>query len=70
MFKEIIGYGNHTKKIQAEMKFALSEIEKNPQETNSRRDEAEIQMNDLEHKEEKKHSLRTRRRKMNSKKQG
>ena len=51
MFKEIIGYGNHTKKTQAEMKFALSEIKKNLQRTNSGGDEAENQINDLEHKE-------------------
>ena len=53
MLKEIIGYCNSMKKTQAEMKFAWSEIEKNPQETNSRRDEAQNQINDLEHKEDK-----------------
>ena len=36
------------------MKVALSEIKKNPQGTSSGGDEAEIQMNNLEHKEEKK----------------
>ena len=34
-------------------KVALSEIKKNPQGTNSGGDEAEIQINNLEHKEEK-----------------
>ena len=53
MFKELIGYFNSTKKTQAEMKFTLSEIKKNLQGTN-RVDEAKNQINDLEHKEEKK----------------
>ena len=48
------------------MKVALSEIKKNPQVTN-REDEAKIQINNLGHKEEKKHSMRTARRKKNSK---
>ena len=34
------------------MKFTLSEIKKNQQETNSGGDEARIEINDLEHKEE------------------
>ena len=34
------------------MKVTLSEIKKNLQETNSGGDEARIQINDLEHKEE------------------
>ena len=34
------------------MKATLSEIKKNPQETNSEGKEARIQINDLEHKEE------------------
>ena len=37
------------------MKVALSEIKKNPQGTSSGGDEAEIQMNNLEHKEAKHH---------------
>ena len=44
------------------MKVALSEIKKNPQGTN-REDEAKIQINDLENKEEKQHSIRRVRRK-------
>ena len=51
MIKEIIGYFNSIKKTQAEMKFTLSEIKKNLQGINSGEDEAEIQINDLEHKE-------------------
>ena len=35
------------------MKVALSEIKKNPQGTNSGEDEVKIQINSLEHKEEK-----------------
>ena len=66
MLKEITGYCNSIKKNQAEMKAALSEIKKNPQGTNSGGNEAKIQINNLEHKEEK-HSIRTARRKKNSK---
>ena len=54
MLKKLTGYCNSIKKTQAEMKVALSEIKKNLQGTNSGEDEAEIQTNDLEHKEEKK----------------
>ena len=52
MLKEIIGYCNSIKKTQAEMKVALSEIKKNLQGTISGGEEAGMQMNDLEHKEE------------------
>ena len=52
ILKELIGYFNSIKKTQAEMKFTLSEIKKKLQETNSGGDEAEIQINYLEHKEE------------------
>ena len=41
-------------KIQSEMKATLIEIKNNLQGNNSRVDEAENQINDLEHKEEKK----------------
>ena len=52
------------------MKITLSEIKKNLLGINSGKDEAENQNNRLEHKEEKKkHSIRTGRRKKNSKKQ-
>ena len=43
------------------MKDTLIEIKNNLQANNSRMDEAEIQINDLEHKEAKKQPIRTRR---------
>ena len=51
--KELIGYFNSIKKTQAEKKVTLSEVKKKLQGTNSGMDEAENQINDLEHKEEK-----------------
>ena len=48
MLKELTEYGNH---IKEEMKATLSDIKKNPQGTNSEGKEAQIQINDLEHKE-------------------
>ena len=53
MLKEIIGYCNSIKKTQAEVKVALSKIKKNSQGKNSGGDVAQIQINDLEYKEEK-----------------
>ena len=53
MLQELIGYFNGIKSTQAEMKVVLSEIRKSPQGTNSGGDEAEIQINVLERKEEK-----------------
>ena len=52
MLKELIEYGNNIKKIQEEMKFTLNEIKKNLQGTKSGGDEARVQINDSEHKEE------------------
>ena len=52
MLKELIDYSNNIKKTREEMKITLSEMKKNLQETNSGGDEARIQINDLEHKEE------------------
>ena len=49
------------------MKITLSEIKKNLQGTYSGVDEAKNRVNDLEHKEEKKHLIRTARRKKNPK---
>ena len=49
MLKELIEYGNN---IKEEMKVTLSELKKNPQETNRERKEAGIQTNNLEHREE------------------
>ena len=46
---------NSIKKIQSEMKDTLIEIKNNLQGNNSRVDEAEKQINDLKHKEAKKH---------------
>ena len=54
MLKELIGYFNSMQKTQAEIKVLLSEIKKNLQGINSGVDEGENQINDLEHKEEKK----------------
>ena len=52
-FRKMIEYGNCIKNTQAEMKITLSEIKNNLQGTNSGgEDEAEIQTNELEHKEE------------------
>ena len=49
MLKEFIEYGNN---IKEEMKVTLSEIKENLQRTNSEGEEAKIQINDLEYKEE------------------
>ena len=48
MLKELIEY---SKNKREEMKVTLSEIKKNLQGTNRGEDEAEKQINDLEHKE-------------------
>ena len=53
MLKELTEYIDSIKKTWAEMRVTLSEIKKNLQETESVRDEAENQINNLEHKEEK-----------------
>ena len=52
MLKELTEYGNNIIKTQEDMKFTLSEVKKNLQGTNSGGDEAKIQINELEHKEE------------------
>ena len=52
MLKEVTEYFNSIKKSQAEMKDILKEIN-NLQGISSRVDEAENQINDLEHKETK-----------------
>ena len=67
MFKELTGYFNNIKKTKAETKVTLSERKKNLKGTNSGMDEAENQINDLEHKEEKKHLIITARRQKNLK---
>ena len=53
MFKELSEDLSSIKKIQSETKDILIEIKNNLQGNNSRVDEAENQINDLEHKEEK-----------------
>ena len=53
MLKELNEDFNSTKKIQSEMKDTLIKIKNNSHGSNSRVDEAENQINDLEHKEEK-----------------
>ena len=50
MLKELTEYDNSIKKTQAEIKVTLSEIKKNLQGTSNGRDEAENQINNLEHK--------------------
>ena len=50
MLEEFTEYSNN---IKEEMKVTLREIKKNLQGTNSEGEEAGIQINDLEHKEEK-----------------
>ena len=51
MFKELSEDLNSIKKIQTETKDTLIEIKNTLQTNNSRVDEAEHQINDLEHKE-------------------
>ena len=62
MLKELSEDLNSIKKTQSEMKDTLIKIKNNLQGNNSRADEAENQINDLEHKEEKQ-PVRTRRKK-------
>ena len=52
MLQELIEYFNSIKKTQTKMKVTLSELKKNLQGINSGGDEAENQINNLEHKEE------------------
>ena len=51
MLKELNDDLNNIKKIQSETQDTLIEIKNNLQRNNSRVDEAENQINDLEHKE-------------------
>ena len=53
LLKELNEDLNSIKMTQSEMKDSLTEIKNNLQGNNSRVDEAENQINDLEHKEEK-----------------
>ena len=52
MLQELTGYFNSIKKTQAAMKFALCEIKKNLQETNSDGKETRTQINGVDQKEE------------------
>ena len=61
MLKELSEHLNNIKKIQSEIKDTLIEMKNNLQGNNSRVDETENQINDLEHKEAKKPQIRTRR---------
>ena len=60
MIKEFSEDPNSIKKIQSEIKDTLIEIKNNLQGNNSRLDEAENQINDLDHKEPKKPIRTTR----------
>ena len=64
MLKKLSENFNSIKKIQSETKDTLIEIKNNLQGNNSRVNEAENQINDLENKEAKK-AIRTTRRKKN-----
>ena len=52
MFKELIEYSNSIKKTWEEMKVPLSEINKNLQGNNNGGYDTNIQITDVEHKEE------------------
>ena len=56
MLTELVEYGH---KIEEKVKAMKSEIRENAQGTNSDEKETRSQINDLEQKEEKKHSTRT-----------
>ena len=53
MLKELIEYFNSIKNTQPEMKITLSELKKNLLGTETGVDEAEYQINDLEHRKQK-----------------
>ena len=52
ILKEFIEYGNSIKNTQEEMKVTLIAMKKNLQGANNGGDDAKIQINNLEHKEE------------------
>ena len=68
MLKELSEDLESIKKVQSETKDTLIEIKNNLQGINRRVDEAENQINDLEHKEAKKQPIRTTKREKNPKK--
>ena len=59
MLKELSEDLNSVKKMQSEMKDSLIEIKSHLQGNNSRVDEAKNQINDLEHKKEKKKNIQS-----------
>ena len=65
MLKEVSEDLNNIKKDQSETKDTPIEMKNNLQRISGRVDEVKNQINDLEHKKEKKCSVRTARRKMN-----
>ena len=67
MLKELSEDLNSIKKIQSEMKDTLTEIKNNLQGNNCRVDEAEIQMNDMEHKEAKNNQQNNKKKKESKK---
>ena len=64
MLKELSEDLNSIKKIQSEMKDTLIKIKNNLQENNSRVDEADNQIRDMEHKETKNHKKKKEYKKM------
>ena len=68
MLKELNEDFNSTKKIQSEMKDTLIEKRNNLQGNNSRVNEAENQINDMEYKEEKQTTNQNNKKKKESKK--
>ena len=68
MLKELSEDLNSIKKSQSEMKDTLMEIKNNLQGNNSRVDEAENQINDLEHKDAKSNQSEQQEEKKNPKK--
>ena len=64
MLKELSDDLNSTKKIQLETKYTLIEIKNNLQENNSRVDEADNQIRDMEHKKTKNHKKKKEYKKM------
>ena len=69
MFKELSEDLSSIQKIQSEMKDTPIEMKKNLQGNNSRVDEAENQINDLEHKEAKKKQQQQKKNQNNKKKE-
>ena len=69
MVKELSEDLSSIKKTQSETKDMVLEIKNNLQGNYRRVDESKNQINDLEHKEEKKQPIRTTRRKKNPKKE-